>query len=593
MLCANSAGKDKVEIELKLHQYDTKAEKAADVLDTMRLPLAVRQPNDLHARTFLSGIDGSVQMYAVRPAAPGEAKADDKDTANPGIVLTLHGAAVDAKEQAGQYSAKTWAHIVAPTNRRPYGFDWEDWGRIDALEALADAQQRLGSDRRRVYVTGHSMGGHGAWHLGANYPDRFAAVGPSAGWVSFWTYGGMPKVDKPTKIQSLLTRATGPSDTLKLQKNLRQPGVYILHGDADDNVPVAQARLMRQDLGKFHPNFAYYEKPGGGHWWGAPSCDWPAMMEFFRQQQLPEAKDIKQIEFATTNPGVSSACHWVSIEAQQQQFEMSRVVISYAADKRQFHATTQNVARLAVDVRHLDAGKGLQFSFDGQRLPPVAWPASEPRVWFARHESRWIQTSKPAAAHKGPHRYGTFEEALNHRVLMIYGTRGTADENAWSLAKARYDAETFWYRGNAGVDVIPDTAFDAAKEPDRSVILYGNADTNGAWPALLSTCPVQIRRGQVRLGTRPESGNDVACLMVRPRPRSDVASVGVVSGTGLAGMRATNRLRYFVSGVAYPDLMVFGSGALTQGDADIRVAGYFGLDWTMDEGDFEWRDLGL
>ena len=64
--------------------------------------------------------------------------------------------------------------------------------------------------------------------------------------------------------------------------------------------------------------------------------------------------------------------------------------------------------------------------------------------------------------------------------------QGKSEENTWAFAKARYDAETFWYRGNASIDVIPDTAFDAAAKPDRNVILYGNADTNAAWDALLA-----------------------------------------------------------------------------------------------------------
>ena len=39
-------------------------------------------------------------------------------------------------------------------------------------------------------------------------------------------------------------RATMPSDTLALQQNYAQEGVYMLHGSADDNVPVTQAREM-------------------------------------------------------------------------------------------------------------------------------------------------------------------------------------------------------------------------------------------------------------------------------------------------------------------------------------------------------------
>ena len=33
-------------------------------------------------------------------------------------------------------------------------------------------------------IFGHSMGGHGTWNIGVTFPDRFAAIGPSAGWIS-------------------------------------------------------------------------------------------------------------------------------------------------------------------------------------------------------------------------------------------------------------------------------------------------------------------------------------------------------------------------------------------------------------------------
>jgi hypothetical protein len=67
----------------------------------------------------------------------------------------------------------------------------------------------------------------------------------------------------------------------------------------------------------------------------------------------------------------------------------------------------------------------------------------------------------------------------------------------------------------------------------------------------------------------------------------------VVAGTGPVGMRLTDRLRYFISGVAYPDLMIFGPGVLTDGTSDIRAWGYFGPDWKLDSGDFAWRDSSL
>ena len=68
---------------------------------------------------------------------------------------------------------------------------------------MDDVRQHFHTDPRHTYLTGQSMGGHGAWHLGVTYPDLFAAIGPNGGWPSFWSYGGgMPDVRKPRRDPS-------------------------------------------------------------------------------------------------------------------------------------------------------------------------------------------------------------------------------------------------------------------------------------------------------------------------------------------------------------------------------------------------------
>ena len=198
--------------------------------------LRVRRPDQSRKRTFVSAIDGTVQYYVVQPAALA-AGSDGP----PALFLSLHGAAVEATNQADAYARKDWGHVVAPTNRRPYGFDWEAWGRLDAVEVLERVQQELGTDPLRTYLVGHSMGGHGVWQVGATLPDRFAALAPSAGWISFWSYTGAQRFEDADPIERILTRATNTSDTLGLSRNYLHHGIYILHGDKDDNVPVRRS----------------------------------------------------------------------------------------------------------------------------------------------------------------------------------------------------------------------------------------------------------------------------------------------------------------------------------------------------------------
>ena len=158
------------------------------------------------------------------------------------------------------------------------------------MEVLDVASSMLGVDPRRTYLTGHSMGGHGTWHLGVTYPDRFAAIAPSAGWVSMSSYAGVRKSQAPNPMEEILQRAAAGSDTLAARSNLESVGVFVLHGDADDNVPVSQARTMRKTLGTFHPDFSYYEKVGAGHWWGNECCDWPPLIDFLARHERPESQ---------------------------------------------------------------------------------------------------------------------------------------------------------------------------------------------------------------------------------------------------------------------------------------------------------------
>ncbi len=550
-------------------------------LDHVDLAFRVLKPEQTQKRTFRSRMDGSTQYYALVPARASEA--------TPGLTLTLHGAGVEGLGQAACFTPKSWTHVVAATNRRPFGFDWEDWGRLDALEVLEEAGRTLKTDPRRVWLTGHSMGGHGTWHLGVTYPDKFAAIGPSAGWVSMASYAGLRRPDKADALADLFAHASSPSDTLGLIKNLSAVGVYVLHGDRDDNVPVGQARTMRKALGEFHPDWVYHEQPGAGHWWGNPCVDWPEMFEFFAKRTLPERGQVRRVEFTTAAPSVSAQCHWASIEAQQKAFKLSSIQLTHDPEKRQFSGTTENVAVLALDVGHLKPGLPLEITLDNQKLPDTPWPKDGQKIWLRRIDDQWQIGSKPAADHKSPARAGPFRDVFRNRVQFVIGTKGTAQENAWALQKARFDAETFWYRGNGYIEIITDTAFDWTKDRDRNVVLYGNADTNAAWKPLLGGSPCTVNSGSAVLGGRTAKGDDLGCLFVYPRPGSDVALVGAVSGTGIKGMRLTDRLPYFTSGIAYPDFVLLGHDTLTRGIAGVQAAGYFGNDWTVEHGEFVWR----
>lgn len=579
------------------------------LFDKAALKTGVRTLVQQHRRTFVSEIDGSVQYYAVNP--PPTAPVNP-----PALFLSLHGAGVEGSGQAASYAPKSWGVIVSPTNRRPFGFDWEEWGRLDALEVLAQAQARYHTDPFRTYLTGHSMGGHGTWSVGATFPDQFAAIAPSAGWISFRTYarGGRTNDDNgPMAV--MLRRAAASSDTFNLVSNYVNQAVYVLHGDADDNVPVSEARAMRERIAGFHHDLHWYEQPGAGHWWdasdepGTDCVDWLPMFDLFARRRLPALNEAREVRFTTVNPGVSSRCRWLAIEQQIHPLEPSHIVARFDPGQRRIVARTENVARLSFDLTPLfTTGAPIQLELDGIKLTNVAWsvwakPATGRPVKsevatplaLARGSEGWAVAGPASPAQKNPRRYGPLREAFTGRVLFVYATQGDAAENAWALAKARYDAESFWYRGNGSIDVVPDTAYVAHPErftrPDghrRSVILYGHAQANAAWAGLLGASPVQVRRGGVQIGERMLAGDQLAVLFLRPMPGDDLALAGVVAGTGAVGARLAERLPVFLAGPGFPDCLVVDPTMLAKGVEGVQAAGFFGTDWGVGTGEFVW-----
>ncbi|MSR18260.1 MAG: hypothetical protein EXS00_03665 [Phycisphaerales bacterium] len=585
-------------------------------LDEVTVTLTAKEAHECRKETFVSAVDGSVQYYALVPPlsaakatevgaatpAPSPHLATPDLAKRPGLLLSLHGASVEATSQARCYAPQPDWIVVAPTNRRPFGFDWEDWGRLDALEAMNAASVRHHTDPRRQWLSGHSMGGHGTWQLGAHYPGRFAAIGPSAGWISFSSYSGTPEQDSSDPIQAVLRSAANPSRTLLLKQNFAQEGVFILHGDADDNVPVEQSRMMRHELSEFHSDFAYHEQRGAGHWWGDQCVDWPPMIDFLTTRTLPEPEGVDSIDFTTISPGINAVSHWVTVAQQQIPLEPSSVKLSRSTEGSSIKGTTMNVAMLGLDADIDGDAAIVKLEIDGQTISAPE-PDGGDLLWLCRENGAWTICSAPSRGEKSPQLCGGFKAAFDRDVVLVVGTHGTTVENLWAANKARFDAEQFWIRGNGALEIVTDDEYlrqrgaqpalgnnaDAISAPatdpfrDRNVVLYGHGDMNPVWGALIGDAPLAVRRGEVRLDDRVLTGDSIACVAVRPSRRHDDPNslVGIVSGTGNAGLRLTERMPYFLSGTGYPDFLVIDADMLRSGASGFRAAGFFANDWTL------------
>jgi poly(3-hydroxybutyrate) depolymerase len=552
------------------------------MLDEASLALEAVGAADKYSVTFISHIDGSLQYYAVAPQAADNAQ-------NSALFLSVHGAGVEAIGQARAYKSKDWGNLVAATNRRPRGFNWEDWGRLDALEVLQLAKDKFKPNPQQVYLTGHSMGGHGTWFLGATYPDKWAAIAPCAGYPTLKGYGsadGLIPDSSNNPMEQMLLRSGNQSDVIKLASNYKSLGVYVLHGDDDRTVSVNYARQMRNILGNFHPDLSYYEYPGGSHWYGDHSVDWKPIFDFFKWHERPLDSAVNTIDFITASPGISSSYYWAAVQQQLHPLQYSRLKLRRNKAGNKIEGTTENVRLLKLDLKEFQPGTQVNITLDGTTPVQYTTTGNADSLFLVNENGNWLVSSKPDLYQKGPHRYGTLKEAFNHNMIFVYGTGGNKEENEWALNKARYDAETWYYRGNGAVDIIADKDFSLAKYKDRGVIIYGNKTTNKAWDALLNDCPIQVERNRVTAGTNSWHGDDLSAYFVWPIRSSNKASVGVISGSGIKGMNAANANQYFAGASGFPDFMIYSLEMLQSGPGQVKLAGFYDHNWKLVPGEF-------
>lgn len=122
--------------------------------------------------------------------------------------------------------------VVSPQNPSETQF-WDDQQLIRLLDEL---EAELPVDPSRIYLTGLSRGGYGAWRLAIQNPDRFAALVPISG-------GG----------------------ALPYAKKLKDVPTWVFHGAKDRVIPLAESQRMVDALREADGNVKFTIYPEAGH----------------------------------------------------------------------------------------------------------------------------------------------------------------------------------------------------------------------------------------------------------------------------------------------------------------------------------------
>ena len=190
------------------------------------------------------------------------------DSARP-VILFLHGAGETGNDNVSQINQNInnlirnardrGAFIYAP---QATSFGWTSNQRTDLIMSMIDQLlDNENADPDRLYVTGLSMGGGGAWNMANRYPDRFAATVPIC--------GVRPTNDfDPVNFLDMPTWAFHARNDLVVSKDASRGVVrQILDGvdEMSPDYPPDNDRTTTVEFVSDSLDLRYTEWPTGGH----------------------------------------------------------------------------------------------------------------------------------------------------------------------------------------------------------------------------------------------------------------------------------------------------------------------------------------
>jgi predicted esterase len=477
---------------------------------------------------------------------------------------------------------------------------------VNAIETLDDALRRYPIDPDRVVLTGHSMGGHGTWHVGLAHSDRFAALAPSAGWASFGSYVPFTLrrdvATAPPPLRAIWERAMAPDNPLSFLRNARGMPVFVLHGEKDDNVPVFQGRLLAQRAREEGVRVTYREVPGMGHWWDLPETpgvdcvDDPGMMALLKSARRAARPD--SVYLCSGDLGTCDRSDWIVVDEALRAFE--RVEVEARIVRRPesgFVIRTSGVRALTCDPAGRFGSGTVRVAIDSDLLRA---PAGEP-VRLRLFGRRWRVVEGRASPRPGgaaasassapavwgrrmPGRFrGSLKNAFFEPFVLVYGTRGTREMTEAMRRMAVLDAQNWYLRGDGYAPVLPDTAITPEIASTRNLILYALPGTNAVLESIASRLPIRLDARGVAIGRRRYGGRGLAARFVSANPRFPDCGIEVIAGTDLGGFELAVAANPCHSGSGYPDFMVFDAAVRWKGWGGMCAAGFFDADGRASE----------
>ncbi|HRH98726.1 MAG TPA: prolyl oligopeptidase family serine peptidase [Prosthecobacter sp.] len=555
--------------------YDKKPEdgvkKAAALLDEAKKRIESLKKNETpwmngsgpKVLGFYSKIDDSPQPYGVEVPEGLEFGAGKKPVP---MWIWLHGrgdTATDLSFVYGKLMAKKPGQfqpagtiVIHPFGR--YCNGWKSAGETDVFECRDDAMKRFNVDTNRVALAGFSMGGAGAWHLGAHYPDQWACVHTGAGFADVKRYQKLTPDKYPVAYEQTLW---GVYDVPDYARNFFNVPLISYSGEVDAQRDSAE--YMIEVLGKEGLKPPHLIGPGMGHKYHPEVIK---EVQAWIEKAVAKGRELfpDEVHVQTKTP-FYGRMKWVNLHGMEESWKEARLDAK-VLDGKTIEMKTSNVTRIVFypPPQARKGGGKVKLIIDGAELQLTAGPVAPkfetflspgPKVAGAfcrliKENGTWrdfgnavpFQHEGPEGGKAGAHP-GPMDASFPKRFLVVLpdGESSSPAVDAWVKAESAHFLQRWkgLMRGDARVVKASDIddVFEAGKT--QSLILWGTPESNSCIKQIVSALPVQWSAAKVGIGAQSFDARTHVPLLTYPCLKS--AGFEAVINSGLTFREAHDR----------------------------------------------------
>lgn len=419
---------------------------------------------------FYSQIDDSPQPYGVE--IPEGLKWGNGNKAIP-MWIWLHGrgdTATDIHFIASRMKAKrgqfqpTNAILVHPFGRFCNG--WKNAGETDVFECKADASKRFNIDQNRVVLAGFSMGGAGAWHLGAHFADQWCCVHTGAGFVDVKRYQKLTPEKFPPWYEQKLW---GVYDVPDYARNFLNVPLISYSGEIDAQRDSAE--YMMEVLGKegLHP--PYLIGPGMPHKYHPDTLkELQSMIEKEVEKGRNPAPEKVVLQFQAA---AYAKIFWLRCLQVKAQWEDTRLEADMSRPG-ELNIATKNVLAFQLDP-NLASLRGRKVTIDGET--PSSDQSNRLRIFMFQDghwKEGWVPNIIPKAGGVA------IDDAFKSRFIVLLPDKAgrSAKVDEWVKTESAHFIER-WRKLMRGDPIVMKSSERPVGQRTReNLIVWGDDQSN-------------------------------------------------------------------------------------------------------------------